>query len=295
MRSAAGYLNDGSFAKAVPHAVRVRNSFSSTAARMLAFTGNQLYTIPAIYRFRADSGSHLLRFPNGCSGRAAAAFRRCRVRMVSSVCRTLHAGMLPADGEVLQLRSALQAYAAAAEREAAQAARYGALVFEACTDAYVPDADLIENQAMIPDMSRVLLRLAVKKLVPFQDRVISEQTLRQLLRIPAWNPCLKRSARIWTTRRIACGSWRRFCLTERFRPQEQVSAFDDAVNLLRQSYGRRAAPDAGERACRRTAECRRRQSVLCKDSAVCLRGADVCALYGGSISGPENAAAHEAL
>ena len=98
---------------------------------------------------------------------------------------------------------------------------------------------------MIPDMSRVLLRLAVKKLVPFQDRVISEQTLRQLLRIPAWNPCLKRSARIWTTRRIACGSWRRFCLTERFRPQEQVSAFDDAVNLLRQSYGRRAAPDAG--------------------------------------------------
>lgn len=145
-------------------------------------------------------------------------------------------GMLPADGEVLQLRSALQAYAAAAEREAAQAARYGALVFENCTDAYVPDADLIENQAMIPDMSRVLLRLAVKKLVPFQDRVISEQTLQQLLRIPAWNPCLKRSARIWTTRRIACGSWRRFCLTERFRPQEQVSAFDDAVNLLRQSY-----------------------------------------------------------
>lgn len=108
--------------------------------------------------------------------------------------------MLPADGEVLQLRSALQAYAAAAEREAAQAARYGALVFETCTDAYVPDADLIENQAMIPDMSRVLLRLAVKKLVPFQDRVISEQTLRQLLRLPAWNPCLKRSARIWTTR-----------------------------------------------------------------------------------------------
>lgn len=215
--------------------------------------------------------------------------------MVGSVCRTLHAGMLPADGEILQLRSALQAYAAAAEREAAQAARYGALVFEACTDAYVPDADLIENQAMIPDMSRALLRLAVKKLVPFQDRVISEQTLRQLLRIPAWNPCLKRSARIWTTRRIACGSWRRFCLTERFRPQEQVSAFDDAVNLLRQSYGRRAAPDAGERACRRTAECRRRQPVLCKDSAVCLRGADVCALYGGSISGPENAAAHEAL
>ena len=78
--------------------------------------------------------------------------------------------MLPADGEVLQLRSALQAYAAAAEREAAQAARYGALVFETCTDAYVPDADLIENQAMIPDMSRVLLRLAVKKLVPFQDK-----------------------------------------------------------------------------------------------------------------------------
>lgn len=221
MRSAAGYLNDGSFAKAVPHAVRVRNSFSSTAARMLAFTGNQLYTIPAIYRFRADSGSHLLRVPNGCSGRAAAAFRRCRVRMVGSVCRTLHAGMLPADGEVLQLRSALQAYAAAAEREAAQAARYGALVFETCTDAYVPDADLIENQSMIPDMSRVLLRLAVKKLVPFQDRVISEQTLRQLLRIPAWNPCLKRSARIWTTRRIACGSWRRFCLTERFRSRNR--------------------------------------------------------------------------
>ena len=78
--------------------------------------------------------------------------------------------MLPADGEVLQLRSALQAYAAAAEREAAQAARYGALVFETCTDAYVSDADLIENQAMIPDMSRVLLRLVVKKLVPFQDK-----------------------------------------------------------------------------------------------------------------------------
>ncbi len=125
--------------------------------------------------------------------------------------------MLPADGEVLQLRSALQAYAAAAEREAAQAARYGALVFETCTDAYVPDADLIENQSMIPDMSRVLLHLAVKKLVPLQDRVISEQTLQQQLRIPAWNPCLKRSARIWTTRRIACGSWRRFCLTEKFR------------------------------------------------------------------------------
>ena len=141
--------------------------------------------------------------------------------MVGSVCRTLHAGMLPADGEVLQLRSALQAYAAAAEREAAQAARYGALVFETCTDAYVPDADLIENQAMIPDMSRVLLHLAVKKLVPFQDRVISEQTLQQLLRIPAWNPCLKRSARIWTTRRIACGSWRRFCLAERFRSRNR--------------------------------------------------------------------------
>ena len=39
-----------------------------------------------------------------------------------------------------------------------------------CTDAYVPDADLIENQTMIPDMSRVLLRLVVKKLVPFQDK-----------------------------------------------------------------------------------------------------------------------------
>lgn len=101
--------------------------------------------------------------------------------LLDSVCKALHAGMLPADGEVLQLRAALQAYTAAAEREAAQAARYGELVFENCTDTYVPDADLIENQAMIPDMSRVMLRLAVKKLVPFQDRVISEQTLQQLI------------------------------------------------------------------------------------------------------------------
>ena len=100
---------------------------------------------------------------------------------LNSVLKDLHADMLPTAGTVLQLRSALQAYVAAIDLEASQAARYGEFVFENCKDPYVPDADLIENQAAVPNMSQVMLRFAVKKLVSPRDEVISEEILRQLV------------------------------------------------------------------------------------------------------------------
>lgn len=101
---------------------------------------------------------------------------------LNSVLKDLHADMLPTVGEVLQLRSALQAYVAVIDLEASQAARYGELVFENCRDSYIPDADLIENQAAVPNMSQVMLRFAVKKLVSPRDEVISGEILQQLVR-----------------------------------------------------------------------------------------------------------------
>lgn len=102
--------------------------------------------------------------------------------LLSSVLSALHADTLPAAGDVLQLRSALQAYVAAIDLKASQAARYGELVFENCKDSYVPDADLIESPAAIPNMSQVMLRFAVKKLVSLQDKTISAEMIRQLVR-----------------------------------------------------------------------------------------------------------------
>lgn len=101
---------------------------------------------------------------------------------LNNILRNLHANILPTAEEVLQLRSALQAYVAAIDFEASQAARYGKLVFENCKDPYIPDADLIENQMTLPNMSQVMLRFAVKKLVSPQDGVISEEMIQQLVR-----------------------------------------------------------------------------------------------------------------
>lgn len=100
---------------------------------------------------------------------------------LNSVLKDLHADMLPKAGAVLQLRSTLQAYVAAIDLEASRTAQYGELVFENCKDSYVPDADLIENQATVPNMSQVMLRFAVKKLVSPRDEAISEEILRQLV------------------------------------------------------------------------------------------------------------------
>ena len=102
--------------------------------------------------------------------------------LLSRVLSALHTDMLPAGEDVLQLRSALQAYVAAIDLKASQAARYGELVFENCKDSYIPDADLIENPAAIPNMSQVMLRFAVKKLVSPQDETVSEEMVRQLVR-----------------------------------------------------------------------------------------------------------------
>ena len=102
--------------------------------------------------------------------------------LLSRVLSALHADTLPAGEDVLLLQSALQAYVAAIDLKASQAARYGELVFENCKDSYIPDADLIENRAEIPNMSRVMLRFAVEKLVSPQDKTISEETIRQLIR-----------------------------------------------------------------------------------------------------------------
>ena len=102
--------------------------------------------------------------------------------LLNSVLKALYANILPAAGDVLQLRSVLQAYVAAIDLEASQTARYGELVFENCKDLHIPDADLIANQAAVPNMSQVMLRFAVKKLVSLRDEVISREILQQLVR-----------------------------------------------------------------------------------------------------------------
>ena len=102
--------------------------------------------------------------------------------LLNRVLSALHANILPAVEDVSQLRSALLAYVAAIDLEASQTARYGELVFENCKDPYIPDADLIENQAMLPNMSQIMLRFAVKKLISPQDGVISEEMIQQLVR-----------------------------------------------------------------------------------------------------------------